>query len=133
MKYLFIFALIFFQSSDNIVIKIPWIRPAPATFNTAFYCIVVNNSSEPDTLYNAASNISDRVEIHETYKKGDMTGMRRINSLTIAPHDSLIFKPGSYHIMVMNLKENVEANQVKEITLFFKQSGKIIVKAEVKK
>lgn len=133
MKYFFLFALIFFQAGDKIVIKNSWMRPAPSTFNTAFYCTVINNSSEPDTLYNAASDISDKVELHETYKKGDMTGMRRVDSLIIAPRDSLIFKPGSYHIMVMNLKENAEPNQVKEMTLFFKQAGKITVKAEIRK
>jgi copper(I)-binding protein len=133
MKYLVLITLILFQGGNNPVIKNPWLRPAPEAFNTAFYCTIMNNSDNPDTLYKAVSDISDNLQIHETYKRGDMTGMRQVNEIAIAPHDSLVLKPGSFHIMVMNLKENAQADQMKQITLFFRQSGKMIVKAEVRK
>lgn len=132
MKYLFLLFLIFYQGGNNIEVKSAWIRPAPATFNTAFYCTIVNNNDTADTLYKAASGISDDVQIHETYMKNDMVGMRPVKFLVIAPHDSLIFKPGSYHIMMMNLKESAAENTIKEISLYFKRAGELKVKAAVK-
>ena len=131
MKFFFLFIFILFQGGDKIVIKNAWVRPAPKTFNTAFYFTVLNNSNEPDTLYKAASDISNDVEIHETYQKADMMGMRSVKNLVVAPHDSLLFKPGGYHIMIMNLKKNLEINYSENITLYFKTAGEIKVKANV--
>jgi len=131
MKYFLILALFFLQGENTIIIKNAWMRPAPETFNTAFYCTVINNNNKSDTLYRAASDISDDVEIHETYKKDGMTGMRHVNQLVIAPFDSLIFKPGGYHIMLMNLKENAEINKLKKISLFFKVAGEKIVETKI--
>ena len=131
MKFFFLFIFILFQGGGKIVIKNAWVRPAPKTFNTAFYFTVLNNSNEPDTLYKAASDISNDVEIHETYQKADMMGMRSVKNLVVAPHDSLLFKPGGYHIMIMNLKKNLEINYSENITLYFKTAGEIKVKANV--
>ena len=131
MRYFFLFIFILLQGGDKIVIKNAWVRPAPKSFNTAFYFTVFNYSGEPDTLYKASSNVSDDVEIHETYKKGDMMGMRPVRDLVIAPHDSLLFKPGGYHVMIMNLKQNLKVNNSEIITLFFKNAGEIRVKAHV--
>ena len=129
MKYFLLLSLFFIQGGNTITVKKAWMRPAPKTFNTAFYCTVINNGDNPDTLYKAASDISDNVDIHETYKKGDMMGMRPVQNLVIAPHDSLVFKPGGYHIMVMNLKEDAEINKKENISLFFKVSGEIKIEA----
>ena len=122
---------IFLQGGHNIIVKNAWMRPAPETFNTAFYCTVINNGDKPDTLYKASSEISSNVEIHETYKKGDMMGMRPVKNLVIAPHDSIVFKPGSYHIMLMNIKHNAEKNKKEYVSLFLKGAGEIKIQSEV--
>jgi periplasmic copper chaperone A len=131
MIYLFLLYLLSFQGGNEISIHNAWMRPAPETFNSAFYCTIINNSDKADTLFKASSNISDDVEMHETYMKDDMMGMRPVKYLAIAPHDSLVFKPGGYHIMLMNLKENAVVNNSREMTLFFKSAGEIKVKASV--
>ena len=131
MKYFLLLALFFIQGGNTITVKKAWMRPAPETFNTACYCTVINNGNDPDTLYKAASDISDDVDIHETYKKDDMMGMRPVKALVIAPHDSLIFKPGGYHIMMMNLKKNIEINNKENISIFFKIAGEIKIEATV--
>lgn len=133
MKYLLLLAIIFLQGGNSIVIKDAWMRPAPETFNTAFYCTILNNGNYADTLYKASSDISDEVEIHETYKKGEMIGMRPVENLVVAPHDSIIFKPGGYHIMLMNLKRNAEIKHKNNILLFFKVAGKVKVEVKVRR
>jgi hypothetical protein len=106
-------------------------RPAPETFNSALYFTVINNGDKADTLYKAESEVSDDVQIHETYKKGDMAGMRPVENLVIAPHDSVVFKPGGYHIMLMKLNENAVVNNIKTVSLFFKRAGQIKIQAKV--
>jgi hypothetical protein len=61
-----------------------------------------------------------------------MMGMREVKNLVVAPHDSLVFKPGGYHIMVMNLKENVVINNSKKFTFDFSTAGEIEVEAKAK-
>ncbi len=131
MKYFLLLGLIFLQGGDKITVKDSWMRPAPESFNTAFYCTVINNGDQPDTLYKASAGISDDVEIHETYSRGDMIGMRPVKNLVIAPHDSIMFKPGSYHVMIMNLKQDLSSGQTQDVSLFFKSAGKVSVKAKV--
>ncbi len=131
MKYILLLTFLLLQGGNNIIVKNAWMRPAPETFNTAFYCTVINNGSLPDTLYKASSDISGDVEIHETYKKGDMMGMRPVKDLVIAPHDSIVFKPGSYHIMLMNLKRSAEKNQKEYVSLFLRVAGEIKIPAKV--
>lgn len=132
MNYLFLFYLIIFQGKSDIVVHNAWIRPAPESFNTALYCTVINNSAETDTLYKITSEISNDIEMHETYMKDNLIGMRPVKNFVIASHDSVVFKPGSYHIMIMNIKENATENSTKEIKLFFKKSGEVQIKAIVR-
>lgn len=131
MKYILLMTFIFLQGGHNIKVKNAWMRPAPESFNTAFYCTVINKGEKPDTLYKASSEISNDVEIHETYKKGDMMGMRPVKNLVIAPNDSIIFKPGSYHIMLMNIKHSAEKNKKEDVSLFFKGAGEIKIQSVV--
>ncbi len=131
MKYLILLILFFFQGDGKITIKDPWMRPAPKSFNTAFYFTVINNSSEADTLYKASSSISEEVQIHETYKKGDLMGMRPVKELIIEPQDSIVFKPGGYHIMLMNLNQDAVINHKQQVSLFFRNAGEVKVQAEI--
>ncbi len=132
MKLILLSVLFLFQSGNNITVKNTWMRPAPESFNTAVYCTIVNSGNKPDTLYKVTSDISDDIQIHETYKKDDMMGMREVKNLVVAPHDSLVFKPGGYHIMVMNLKENVVINNSEKLTFDFSTAGEIEVEAKAK-
>ncbi len=131
MKYLLILAFIFLQGEAKISVNDSWMRPAPESLNTAFYCTVINNGDQPDTLYKASSDVSEDVELHETYQRGDMMGMRPVKNLVIPPHDSLMFKPGGYHIMIMNLRQDLSAGQMHDVSLFFRSAGEVKVKARV--
>ncbi len=115
----------------GIIVHNAWIRPAPESFNTAFYCTIVNKNNLADTLYKVSSNISDDIQLHETYMKDDLIGMRPVANLIIPSNDSTMLKPGSYHIMIMNLKGKADENSTVNLTLFFRKSGKIEVKATV--
>lgn len=131
MNYLFLIYLFFFQDAGSIIVHNAWIRPAAESFNTAFYCTIVNKGDQADTLYRITSNISDDIQLHETYMKDDLIGMRPVTNIVIPPHDSTQLKPGSFHIMIMNLKEKADENDLKKLILFFRKSGKIEVKADV--
>jgi copper(I)-binding protein len=132
MSVFFLLLLVLFEEV-NIVIKDPWIRPGAKGMNTAMYFEIINSGNEADTLYKAESKIADIVELHETYMKDDMMGMRKVDYVEIRARSSFKFKPGSNHIMFIDLKRKLKVGDKAEVTLLFKKEGKVKVKAVVRK
>jgi periplasmic copper chaperone A len=63
---------------------------------------------------------------------GGMMTMVEIKSLDIPANSTVEFKPGSYHIMFMDLVSTPAAGTTIDLTLTFKNAGTITVKAEVR-
>jgi len=130
-----ILAILFFiiPPEDKIKINDPWVRPSSEGMATALYFTIENTGEEADTLYKVESDISKRIEIHETYKAGDIMGMRKVGMIVIQPISSFQLKPGSHHIMVMKLIRDIPIGDEVEFILYFKRAGEINITAEVKK
>ena len=122
---LFFALLVSCNSAGKLKITDTWFRPVIKGMNTALYFTIENNSYIPDTLYAVSSPISGMVHIHETFVKDDMKGMRPVKHIVINPRSKVEFKPGGYHVMVMNVKEDFNLNSSAEFILYFKQTGKI--------
>lgn len=128
---------LFSQSKEKhqqlITIQDAWIRPAAAKANSALFFEVVNNSSSPDTLLSAKGNLSEIVELHETYKKeNDIMGMREVHKVAIPAKGTVKFKPGALHIMLISLMKDIRIGEQHEVTLVFKNAGAVKVKAVVR-
>lgn len=132
MLYFLSILFLFFQTNGKISVENQWIRNAGKGMNTAFFADVKNISSKTDTLYKAASSMAKLVQIHETYEENGMVGMREANNLEIKSGETFKLKPRSFHVMLINLKKDLWEGQIVEVTLFFKQSGVVKVKAKVK-
>jgi copper(I)-binding protein len=132
MQTLLLLLLTLFPPQDNIKIKDAWIRPSSEKMATALYFTIENTGEMADTLYKVVSNISDKVELHETYSQGDMMGMRKVDFIVIAGKSSFELKPGAHHIMVMKLKKDIKDGDVENFTLYFKQAGEIKIIAKAK-
>jgi copper(I)-binding protein len=130
---LFFFLLFLIATKgDNIQVKDAWIRPADVGMNSALYFKIVNKSDKADTLYKVTFEDAGMVMMHESYKKGDMTGMKMVNEIVVMPHSTFELKPGRFHIMLMMLKKDLKADDKKEFELYFKSGKKIKEDATVK-
>jgi copper(I)-binding protein len=118
-------------SGKKIDIKDAWVRTGAEGLNSALYFKIENNSDRPDTLYKVTSDIAQHIMMHETYKKNDMMGMREIKNIAVKPGSSVEFKPGGYHVMLMELNKDLKEGNEINFTLLFKLSGKINIKAKV--
>ena len=63
---------------------------------------------------------------------GGMVGMQPIERLEIPAGATVELKPGSYHIMLIGLKQELKAGETIEITLTFEKAGDVKVTAEVR-
>jgi periplasmic copper chaperone A len=124
---------IFTNPADKIKIIDPWMRVGAEGKATGLFFKIENNSDKADTLYKAEFDLAGKVEIHETYDAGnDMMGMREVEMIVIPAKSTFELKPGSYHVMLMKLKQDIKKGDEGEITLFFMQAGEIKIKAKAK-
>ena len=113
------FISVFISTGNNVEIKDAWLRTGAKGLNSALYFKIENNSETPDTLYKVSSSIAKHIQMHETYKKNDMMGMREIKNLEVKSNSSIEFKPGGYHIMLMDLNKDLKPGDEINFTLFF--------------
>jgi periplasmic copper chaperone A len=94
---------------------------------SAAYMVIENKSGKADRLMTVTSNVADVTEVHETRQmdNGMMTMQPVQGGLEIPPNGSVTLKPGGYHIMMMNLRQDLIPGQTIKLTLKF-QSGKEI-------
>jgi periplasmic copper chaperone A len=124
---------IFTNPADKIKIIDPWMRVGAEGKATGLFFKIENNSDKADTLYKAEFDLAGKVEIHETYDAGnDMMGMREVEMIVIPAKSTFELKPGSYHVMLMKLKQDIKKGDEGKITLFFMQAGEIKIKAKAK-
>jgi copper(I)-binding protein len=107
-------------------------RPAAKGMNSAVYFEIINDGAISDTLYAVKSDLAKLTEMHETYQKGNMTGMRRVNNVVIKPKSSFKFQPGSHHIMLITMHKEMKQGDKATILLRFKRSGDIKINVDVK-
>lgn len=133
MNILLALLIIFSNPSDKIKIKDPWMRVGAQGQATGLFFKIENNSDKADTLYKVEFEPAGKVEIHETYDAGnDMMGMREVKFIVIPAKSTFELKPGAHHVMLMKLKRDIVKGYEGTVTLYFKQAGKINIKAEAK-
>ena len=107
---LIIFNLLFNQPQDELIIKDAWLRPNGKGMTTALYFNIENTGEHADTLFKVDFEFAARVEIHETYEKDGMMGMRKVENIIIGTGKSFSLKPGAHHIMLIKLKKDIKEN-----------------------
>ena len=128
------------ESDAPILVEEPWVRRAAvmpdakpgAPSNAAGYAILRNRGTAPDALVSASSDVSERVEVHETRNMSGMMMMEKVDKVALPTGARVELKPGSYHLMLIGLKRPLTPGQTVDITLEFERAGKIKTRAEVR-
>lgn len=105
----------------------PWTRATPkgATI-AAGYMKLVNNGPAPDRLVGGSSPAAGGFEVHSMSMEGGVMKMRPVEGgLEIKPGQTVELKPGSFHVMLTGLKQQLEKGQRIKGTLEFEKAGKV--------
>lgn len=105
---------LFAQAEVNI--SEPWVR-ATTSQQKATGAFMKLETSRPMTLIGARSPVAGVVEVHEMATEAGVMKMRAIPKLALPAGKVTELKPGSYHIMLMDLKAPLPAGEKVEITL----------------
>ena len=118
----------------GVSVRDAWIRETPPGMTMmAGYMELRNNTSRPQVLVAASSSGFETVTIHRTIVKDGMAGMVHASQIELAANASLIFAPGSYHLMLMNPKPTLRAGDAVVIDLEFRGGLVLPVTFEVRK
>ena len=105
-------ALVILPGHAQILIKDATLRLLPPLVpNSSAYLTLENSGDEPETVVSVNSDIARSVEIHNHVMTGETMRMERLNELTLAPGQSVIFSPGGLHLMVFGLKQTLVEDQ----------------------
>ncbi|MGL5362291.1 MAG: copper chaperone PCu(A)C [Bosea sp. (in: a-proteobacteria)] len=107
----------------------PWTRATPAGAKVAGgYLSVQNNGSTPDRLIGGSMEFAGHVEIHEMSMVDNIMRMRELpKGLEIPAGAKVELKPGSYHVMFMQLKKQLKEGDKVKGQLVFEKAGTVDV------
>ena len=84
--------------------KDAWVRSMPPGAQvSAAYGMLMNHGDQTVTLSAVSSEISSTAEMHEVIADGDQRRMVELESIDIAPHQTLVFEPGGRLIMLLDV------------------------------
>jgi len=132
-----------------ISVRDPWARPAVAApsgatptsggaaammggSNSVVYLTVVNTGDGKDTLLGISSDAAAAVQLHRTEITNNVASMREVRSVEIPAHGTVRFDPGSYHLVLANVRRTLTPGDTIDLTLTFKGAGQVRVRAEVR-
>jgi copper(I)-binding protein len=119
--------------AGSIEISHPWARATPKGASVAGgYVKLTNTGKDPDRLIGGSVPVAARFEIHQMTTDNGVMRMRPLTGgLEIKPGESVELKPGSYHLMFLDLKAPLVAKQPLQGTLVFEKAGTVEVEYTV--
>lgn len=109
-----------------------WTREAKQGENGIVYVILHNHTDVEDALVAVTSDISEVVELHlSNVDTNDVMEMSPLESIAIPAGDEIAFESGSYHIMLVNLKQDLHIGDEITITLQFESYQDVVVTVPV--
>lgn len=97
----------------------PWSRPAAAGTTGAGFMTLVNRGKAPDALVRVDTPLAGKVEIHRSSMEGNVMKMARQDTVPVPAGGQVVFAPGGYHLMLMNLKAALKPGDTVPATLTF--------------
>ena len=128
-------ALASMSAFGQTAVKDAWVRGTVAQQKaTGMFARITSTAG--GKLVSASSPVANVVEIHEMAMEGDVMKMRAIPGLDLPAGKAVDLKPGGYHVMLIDLKQQLKPGDMVPVTLVIEgKDGKrerVEVKAPVK-
>ena len=104
------------QASSNVTVKDAWVRATVAQQKATGAFMQLTAKADAKVV-SASSPAAGVVEIHEMAMEGDVMKMRPVPALSLPAGKTVELKPGSYHMMLMDLKAPVKEGDLVSLSL----------------
>lgn len=116
----------------NLTISGAFARSSPMMAQAGAGFMTIANGGEADKLVAAKSGVSEVVELHTHVEENGMKAMRKVDFIDVPANGMVELKPGSYHVMFINLKDGLKEGTEVATTLVFEKAGEVTVMLPVK-
>ena len=100
--------------------------------NSAAYMVIKNSGGEADRLLSVESDVAASVEIHLSEMNDGVMSMRPVEGIDIPAGSQAELKPGSYHVMLVGIKHDLNEGDTVQLKLNFEKSTPVMVEAQVR-
>lgn len=118
--------------SGNLTISGAFARASPMMAQAGAGFMQITNAGEADRLIAAKSGVSEFVELHTHVEENGMMAMRKVDAIDVPANGSVALKPGSFHVMFINLQDGLKEGSEIDAVLVFEKAGDVAVKLPVK-
>lgn len=118
-------------ATAQVAVKDAWVRATvPQQKSTGAFMQI--SSAKPVRLVGVSSPVAGIAEVHEMKMDGGVMKMRAVEALDLAAGQALELRPGSYHVMLMELKSPIKDGDSVPLSLVFEGADKKRETVEVK-
>ncbi len=119
-------------AADNVTVQEPYVRLAPPNAPATGAFMVIKNNGDKDVKLVKADNPASKVtELHNHINEGGVMKMRPVSAIDIKAKGEAVLKPGSLHVMLIDLKGPMKEGDSVPITLTFDDGSSKQVDAKV--
>lgn len=122
------------NAASSIAVTDPWSRETAMGQNAGgAFMTIANTGTAADRLTGGSTPVAGRVEIHTMTMENDVMRMRQLDDgLEVPAGANVTLKPGSFHVMLMDLKQPLKAGEKVPLTLTFAGAGTVETELEVR-
>jgi hypothetical protein len=116
------------------VVKVsnPYARAVPpGQPNSAVFLTLTNPSKTTYHIKAASSPASKVTELHTTQDNNGVMEMRQVPKMDIPALGETVLKPGSLHIMLIGLKQDMKVGEKTKVTLTFNDDSKMTLEVPI--
>jgi periplasmic copper chaperone A len=119
--------------AGGITINHPWARATPQGASVgAGYFSLTNTGTTSDRLVGATAAAAEHVELHQMTMVDGVMRMRPVkDGIEVAPGQTVEFKSGAFHLMMIDLKQPLQQGQRVKGTLTFEKAGTVDIEFAV--
>jgi len=106
---------------------------------TAVYFTLINSGNASDTLIEivdamveTSGDLAAAVELHESRMQDGVMSMQKVSGVEIPAGESVMLKPGSYHVMILGLKRDLTPGENITLKLRFSSGDEQTIVVQVR-
>ena len=115
----------------SIGIDDPRARPTVTGQQVGGAYMTLVNKGAADRLLSATTAVAAAVQMHIMAMDGDVMTMREVDAVDLSAGQTVEFKPGGFHLMLMGLKAPLKLGDKFAMTLRFEKAGEVVITVHV--
>jgi len=120
-------------SASGFSVEDAYIRAMPpGRTATAAYLSLSNNSDRDCSIIGGSTDIAAKLEIHQQLNSDGMMKMRPVAAVTVAAGETLLFRPGGFHLMLLGVEAELVPGESHPLSLLTEDCGTVEMTAVVR-